>query len=302
MNNKYDDEYLNVIEEKDDTRVYFDGKSKSLDKYISRLKKDVVLGRVTKFIKTRDGYYYEILNSDSMYSDYKVILNGKNTRLSSEVSKLCELSNSPRVKSRSVNYESSFYTDPKKAFKRNLVNYSGYADNLIMLQFGMATVLLLGGLVGKLFLTNIPMIIGLGAIAARIGYVIYKTVKSTKEDLNINESKPKRLEKEEVTQKKEEKSKKKEVLKEIKQEKITTETKKVTPKKNMSDRELTLKYLKNEYRRLYFIREEMIKNNNSKEEIKKISDKMEEVCGHAYRIEIGEDTSYDIGMSMRLRK
>ena len=85
-------------------------------------------------------------------------------------------------------------------------------------------------------------------------------------------------------------------------EKLEPETKKVTPKKNMSDRELTLKYLKNEYRRLYFIREEMIKNNNSKEEIKKISDKMEEVCGHAYRIEIGEDTSYDIGMSMRLRK
>lgn len=304
MNNKYDDEYLNVIEEKDDTRVYFDGRSKSLDKYISRLKKDVVLGRVTKFIKTRDGYYYEILNSDSMYSDYKVILNGKNTRLSSEVSKLCELSNSPRVKSRSVNYESSFYTDPKKAFKRNLVNYSGYADNLIMLQFGMATVLLLGGLVGKLFLTNIPMIIGLGAIAARMGYVIYKTVKSTKEDLNINGSKPKRLEKEkeEVTQKKEEKIKKKEVVKEIKQEKTTTETKKVTPKKNMSDRELTLKYLKSEYRRLYFVREEMIKNDNSKEEIEIISKRMEEVGSRAYRIEIGEDTSYDIGMSMRLRK
>lgn len=304
MNNKYDDEYLNVIEEKDDTRVYFDGRSKSLDKYISRLKKDVVLGRVTKFIKTRDGYYYEILNSDSMYSDYRVILNGKNTRLSSEVSKLCELSNSPRVKSRSVNYESSFYTDPKKAFKRNLVNYSGYADNLIMLQFGMATVLLLGGLVGKLFLTNIPMIIGLGAIAVRMGYVIYKTVKSTQRDLNINGSKPKRLEKEqeEVTQKKEEKIKKKEVVKEIKQEKTTTETKKVTPKKNMSDRELTLKYLKSEYRRLYFVREEMIKNDNSKEEIEIISKRMEEVGSRAYRIEIGEDTSYDIGMSMRLRK
>lgn len=306
MNNKYDDEYLNVIEEKDDTRVYFDGKSKSLDKYISRLKKDVVLGRVTKFIKTCDGYYYEILNSDSMYSDYKVILNGKNTRLSSEVSKLCELSNSSRVKSRSVNYESSFYTDPKKAFKRNLVNYSGYADNLIMLQFGMAIVLLLGGLVGKLFLTNIPMVIALGIIGTRVGYVLYKTINSTKEELNINGNKPKRLEKE----KKEEKSKKKEVTREIKQDKIkektvskkTTEVKKVTPVRNVSDKELTLSYLKNEYRRLYLEREKMIKNNCSKDEIKVISERMEEVGGRAFRIEMGEDLSYNKGMSMKIRK
>lgn len=306
MNNKYDDEYLNVIEEKDDTRVYFDGKSKSLDKYISRLKKDVVLGRVTKFIKTCDGYYYEILNSDSMYSDYKVILNGKNTRLSSEVSKLCELSNSSRVKSRSVNYESSFYTDPKKAFKRNLVNYSGYADNLIMLQFGMAIVLLLGGLVGKLFLTNIPMVIALGIIGTRVGYVLYKTINSTKEELNINGNKPKRLEKE----KKEEKSKKKEVTREIKQDKIkektvskkTTEVKKVTPVRNVSDKELTLSYLKNEYRRLYLEREKMIKNNCSKDEIKAISERMEEVGGRAFRIEMEEDLSYNKGMSMQLKK
>ena len=313
MNNKYDDEYLNVIEEKDDTRVYFDGKSKSLDKYISRLKKDVVLGRVTKFIKTRDGYYYEILNSDSMYSDYKVILNGKNTRLSSEVSKLCELSNSPRVKSRSVNYESSFYTDPKKAFKRNLVNYSGYADNLIMLQFGMATVLLLGGLVGKLFLTNITMVIALGIIGTRVGYVLYKTINSTKEELNINGNKSKRLEKEKkeiVPRKKEEKSKKKEVTREIKQDKTkektvskkTTEVKKVTPVRNVSDKELTLSYLKNEYRRLYLEREKMIKNNCSKDEIKAISERMEEVGGRAFRIEMGEDLSYNKGMSMKIRK
>lgn len=299
MNKKYDDEYLNVIEEKDDTRVYFDGKSKSLDKYISSLKKDVVLGRVTKFIKIRDGYYYEILNSDSMYSDYKVILNGKNTRLSSEVSKLCELSNSPRVKSRSVNYESSFYTEPKKVFKRNLVNYSGYADNLIMLQLGMGAALLLGGLLGKLFLTNIPMVIALGIIGTRVGYVLYKTINSTKKDLNINGNKPKRLEKE-----------KKEVTREIKQDKVkektvskkTTEVKKVTPVKNVSDKELTLSYLKNEYRRLYSEREKMIKNNCSKEEIKTISERMEEVGGRAFRIEMGEDLSYNKGMSMKLRK
>lgn len=300
MKKKYDDEYLNVIEEKDDTRVYFDGKSKSLDKYISSLKKDVVLGRVTKFIKTRDGYYYEILNNDSMYSDYKVILNGKNTRLSSEVSKLCDLSNSPRVKSRSVNYESGFYTDPKKVFKRNLVNYSGYADNLILLQLGIGAVLLLGGLLGKLFLTNIPMVIALGIIGTRIGYILYKTINSTKEDLNIKGNKPKRLEKE-----------KKEVTREIKQDKVkektvskktTTEVKKVTPVRNVSDRELTLSYLKNEYRRLYSEREKMIKNNCSKDEIKAISERMEEVGRRAFRIEMGEDLSYNKGMSMKLRK
>lgn len=315
MNKEYDDEYLSVIEEKDDTRIYFDGKSKSLDKYISRLKKDVVLGRVTKFIKTRDGYYYEILNSDSMYSDYKVILNGKNTRLSSEISKLCELSNSPRVKSRSVNYESSFYTESKQVFKRNLVCYSGYADNSLLIQFGVGAVLLLGGQVGKLLLTNIPMLVALGVIGARVGYVLYKTIKSTKKDLNIDGNKPKKIKKENkelVSEIKEKKEKKKEVTKEIKQDKIKekTDTKKpiatikktTIPKKSVNNRELTLSYLKSEYRRLYSEREMMIKNNSSKEEIKVISDKMDEVGKRAFRIEMGEDKSYDKGMSMKLRK
>lgn len=315
MNKEYDDEYLNIVEEKNNSKVYFAGESKSLDKYISRLKKDVVLGKVTKFIRIKDGYYYEILNSDSLYSDYKVILNGKNTRLSSELSKLCEIANSSRVKSRSVSYEDSFYTEPKKVFKRNLVNYSGYANNSLFIQFGIGAVLLLGGLFGKLLFTNIPMLIALGVISARVGYVLYKTIKSTKKDLNIDGNKPKRLEKEKkeiVPQKKEEKSRKKEVTREIKQDKIKEKTvtkkpiitnKKTTiPKNSVTNRELTLLYLKSEYRRLYLEREKMIKNNSSKDEIKVISDKMDEVGKRAFRIEIGEDKSFDKSMTKELKK
>ncbi len=315
MNKEYDDEYLNIVEEKNNSKVYFAGESKSLDKYISKLKKDVVLGKVTKFIITKDGYYYEILNSDSLYSDYKVILNGKNTRLSSELSKLCEIANSSRIKSRSVSYEDSFYTEPEKIFKRNLVCYSGYADNSLLIQFGIGAVLLLGGLFGKLLFTNIPMLIALGVISARVGYVLYKTIKSTKKDLNIDRNKPKKIKKEAkelVSEIKEKKEKKKEVTKEIKQDKIKekTDTKKpiatikktTIPKKSVNNRELTLLYLKSEYRRLYSEREMMIKNNSSKEEIKVISDKMDEVGKRAFRIEMGEDKSYDKGMSMKLRK
>lgn len=315
MNKEYDDEYLNIVEEKNNSKVYFAGESKSLDKYISKLKKDVVLGKVTKFIITKDGYYYEILNSDILYSDYKVILNGKNTRLSSELSKLCEIANSSRVKSRSSSYEDSFYTEPRKVFKRNLVNYSGYANNSLFIQFGIAAVLLLGGLFGKLLFTNIPMLIALGVISARVGYVLYKTIKSTRKDLNIDRNKPKKIKKEAkelISEIKEKKEKKKEVTRKIKQEKIKekTVTKKPTtpikktnvPKKNVTNRELTLSYLKNEYRRLYSERERMIKNNCSKEEIKVISDKMDEVGKRAFRIEIGEDKSFDKSMTKELKK
>ena len=159
------------------------------------------------------------------------------------------------------------------------------------------------------------MLIALGVISARVGYVLYKTIKSTKKDLNIDRNKTKKIKKEAkelVSEIKEKKEKKKEVTREIKQEKIKekTVTKKPTtpikktnvPKKNVTNRELTLSYLKNEYRRLYSERERMIKNNCSKEEIKVISDKMDEVGKRAFRIEIGEDKSFDKSMTKELKK
>ena len=101
-----------------------------------------------------------------------------------------------------------------------------------------------------------------------------------------------------VKEKKETKEVKQEVKKEIKKDVKKT----VTPKKNISNKELTLSYLKSEYRKLYLEREKMIKNNCSKEQIKLITDKMNEVGKRAFKIEIGEEVCYDKGVSRKLKK
>ena len=46
----------------------------------------------------------------------------------------------------------------------------------------------------------------------------------------------------------------------------------------------------------------MIKNNCSKEQIKLITDKMNEVGKRAFKIEIGEEVCYDKGVSRKLKK
>ncbi len=46
----------------------------------------------------------------------------------------------------------------------------------------------------------------------------------------------------------------------------------------------------------------MISNKCSKDEIKSISDKMDEVGKRAFRIEIGECTTYDKGFSRKLTR
>lgn len=296
MKKKYDNEYVSIIEPKNDNRVYIDGKSKSLKKYFTKLKSDVYFGKIVSFKETSDGYFYEKLCDDTLYADYEVFTDKSvDSKFNREINRLYKIANSPRNLQKSYQREDELYSERKGIFKRNLVKYSGYGENLV-LQFGALVSLLFLGLVGKLFL-NIPMVLVSSIVLGRILYVLYKTIDTTNKELSKVESKTvygSLQDKKDKEQKKEIKVKTKKEVKEIKKE--------VLPKKKLSDRELTLSYLKDEYRRLYLEREKMISNKCSKNEIKSISDKMDEVGKRAFRIEIGECTTYDKGFSRKLTR
>lgn len=300
MKKRYDNEYVSIIEPKNDNRVYIDGKSKSLKKYFTKLKSDVYFGKIVSFKETSDGYFYEKLCDDTLYADYEVFTDKSvDSKFNREINRLYKIANSPRNLQKSYQREDELYSERKGIFKRNLVKYSGYGENLV-LQFGALVSLLFLGLVGKLFL-NIPMVIVSSIVLGRILYVLYKTIDTTNKELSEVESKTvygSLQDKKDKEQKKEIKVKTKvETKKEVKKIK-----KEVLPKKKLSDRELTLSYLKDEYRRLYLEREKMISNKCSKDEIKSISDKMDEVGKRAFRIEIGECTTYDKGFSRKLTR
>lgn len=300
MKKRYDNEYVSIIEPKNDNRVYIDGKSKSLKKYFTKLKSDVYFGKIVSFKETSDGYFYEKLCDDTLYADYEVFTDKSvDSKFNREINRLYKIANSPRNLQKSYQREDELYSERKGIFKRNLVKYSGYGENLV-LQFGALVSLLFLGLVGKLFL-NIPMVIVSSIVLGRILYVLYKTIDTTNKELSEVESKTvygSLQDKKDKEQKKEIKVKTKvETKKEVKEIK-----KEVLPKKKLSDRELTLSYLKDEYRRLYLEREKMISNKCSKDEIKSISDKMDEVGKRAFRIEIGECTTYDKGFSRKLTR
>lgn len=296
MKKRYDNEYVSIIEPKNDNRVYIDGKSKSLKKYFTKLKSDVYFGKIVSFKETSDGYFYEKLCDDTLYADYEVFTDKSvDSKFNREINRLYKIANSPRNLQKSYQREDELYSERKGIFKRNLVKYSGYGENLV-LQFGALVSLLFLGLVGKLFL-NIPMVLVSSIVLGRILYVLYKTIDTTNKELSKVESKTvygSLQDKKDKEQKKEIKVKTKKEVKEIKKE--------VLPKKKLSDRELTLSYLKDEYRRLYLEREKMISNKCSKNEIKSISDKMDEVGKRAFRIEIGECTTYDKGFSRKLTR
>lgn len=300
MKKRYDNEYVSIIEPKNDNRVYIDGKSKSLKKYFTKLKSDVYFGKIVSFKETSDGYFYEKLCDDTLYADYEVFTDKSvDSKFNREINRLYRIANSPRNLQKSYQREDELYSERKGIFKRNLVKYSGYGENLV-LQFGALVSLLFLGLVGKLFL-NIPMVLASSIVLGRILYVLYKTIDTTNKELSEVESKTvygSLQDKKDKEQKKEIKVKTKvETKKEVKEIK-----KEVLPKKKLSDRELTLSYLKDEYRRLYLEREKMISNKCSKDEIKSISDKMDEVGKRAFRIEIGECTTYDKGFSRKLTR
>lgn len=300
MKKRYDNEYVSIIEPKNDNRVYIDGKSKSLKKYFTKLKSDVYFGKIVSFKETSDGYFYEKLCDDTLYADYEVFTDKSvDSKFNREINRLYKIANSPRNLQKSYQREDELYSERKGIFKRNLVKYSGYGENLV-LQFGALISLLFLGLVGKLFL-NIPMVLVSSIVLGRILYVLYKTIDTTNKELSEVESKTvygSLQDKKDKEQKKEIKVKTKvETKKEVKEIK-----KEVLPKKKLSDRELTLSYLKDEYRRLYLEREKMISNKCSKDEIKSISDKMDEVGKRAFRIEIGECTTYDKGFSRKLTR
>lgn len=304
MKKRYDNEYVSIIEPKNDNRVYIDGKSKSLKKYFTKLKSDVYFGKIVSFKETSDGYFYEKLCDDTLYADYEVFTDKSvDSKFNREINRLYKIANSPRNLQKSYQREDELYSERKGIFKRNLIKYSGYGENLV-LQFGTLVSLLFLGLVGKLFL-NIPMVLASSIVLGRILYVLYKTIDTTNKELSEVESKTvygSLQDKKDKEQKKEIKVKTKvETKKEVKE--IKKEVKKtVTPRKNISNKELTLSYLKSEYRKLYLEREKMIKNNYSKEQIKLITDKMNEVGKRAFRIEMGEDKSFDKDMFMKLRK
>ena len=294
MTNINDDEYLTIVESKNDSRVYINGKNKSMKKYFSKLKSDVYFGKIVNFKKTKDGYFYEKLCDDTLYDDYRVYTDNFDSKFNREIERLYKVANMPKNLKKSYDRENELYTSKKGIFKRNLVKYSGYGETLALQVMG-AIALLLVGAVGNLLINSVPMIICDTIILGRIAYILYKTIDSTNKELKNVKSNTKYST---VKEKKETKEVKQEVKKEIKKDVKKT----VTPKKNISNKELTLSYLKSEYRKLYLEREKMIKNNCSKEQIKLITDKMNEVGKRAFKIEIGEEVCYDKGVSRKFKK
>lgn len=289
----YEDDYITIIEPKNDSRVYIDGKSKSFKKFFTRLKSDVYFGKVVSFKEIKDGYTYEILCDDTYYVDYRVYKDKNiDSKFNKEFERLYKIANSPKNIKKSKEREDALYTERKGIFKRNLVNYSGYGENL-SLQVGAGVMLLLFGLLGNLLLTNIPFIIASTIILGRIGYVLYKTIDSTNKELKSVSSKTiySKTKKEEI---------KKEEVKTSKKDNI--KVKSVSSKMNIN-KNVTLTYLKNEYKRLYLEREKLIKNNASKDEINAISMKMFEVGRRAYRMENEEVTKESSSTkSLKLKK
>ncbi len=188
MKKRYDNEYVSIIEPKNDNRVYIDGKSKSLKKYFTKLKSDVYFGKIVSFKETSDGYFYEKLCDDTLYADYEVFTDKSvDSKFNREINRLYRIANSPRNLQKSYQREDELYSERKGIFKRNLVKYSGYGENLV-LQFGALISLLFLGLVGKLFL-NIPMVLVSSIVLGRILYVLYKTIDTTNKELSKVESK-----------------------------------------------------------------------------------------------------------------
>lgn len=290
MININNDEYLTIVESKNDSRVYINGKNKSMKKYFSKLKSDIYFGKIVNFKKIKDGYFYEKLCDDTLYDDYRVYTDNFDSKFNREIERLYKVANMPKNLKKSYDRENELYTSKKGIFKRNLVKYSGYGETLALQVMG-AIALLLVGAVGNLLINSVPMIICDTIILGRIAYILYKTIDSTNKELKNVKSNTKYST---VKEKKEPKEVKQEIKKNVK--------KTVTPKKNISNKELTLSYLKSEYRKLYLDREKMIKNNCSKEQIKLITDKMNEVGKRAFKIEIGEEACYDKGVSRKLKK
>lgn len=290
MTNINNDEYLTIVESKNDSRVYINGKNKSMKKYFSKLKSDIYFGKIVNFKKIKDGYFYEKLCDDTLYDDYRVYTDNFDSKFNREIERLYKVANMPKNLKKSYDRENELYTSKKGIFKRNLVKYSGYGETLALQVMG-AIALLLVGAVGNLLINSVPMIICDTIILGRIAYILYKTIDSTNKELKNVKSNTKYST---VKEKKEPKEVKQEIKKNVK--------KTVTPKKNISNKELTLSYLKSEYRKLYLDREKMIKNNCSKEQIKLITDKMNEVGKRAFKIEIGEEACYDKGVSRKLKK
>lgn len=289
----YEDDYITIIEPKNDSRVYIDGKSKSFKKFFTRLKSDVYFGKVVSFKEIKDGYTYEILCDDTYYVDYRVYKDKNiDSKFNKEFERLYKIANSPKNIKKSKEREDALYTERKGIFKRNLVNYSGYGENL-SLQVGAGVMLLLFGLLGNLLLTNIPFIIASTIILGRIGYVLYKTIDSTNKELKSVSSKT-------IYSKTKKEETKKEEVKTSKKDNI--KVKSVSSKMNIN-KNVTLTYLKNEYKRLYLEREKLIKNNASKDEINAISMKMFEVGRRAYRMENEEVTKESSSTkSLKLKK
>lgn len=289
----YEDDYITIIEPKNDSRVYIDGKSKSFKKFFTRLKSDVYFGKVVSFKEIKDGYTYEILCDDTYYVDYRVYKDKNiDSKFNKEFERLYKIANSPKNIKKSKEREDALYTERKGIFKRNLVNYSGYGENL-SLQVGTGVMLLLFGLLGNLLLTNVPFIIASTIILGRIGYVLYKTIDSTNKELKSVSSKT-------IYSKTKKEETKKEEVKTSKKDNI--KVKSVSSKMNVN-KNVTLTYLKNEYKRLYLEREKLIKNNASKDEINAISMKMFEVGRRAYRMENEEVTKESSSTkSLKLKK
>lgn len=289
----YEDDYITIVEPKNDSRIYIDGKSKSFKKFFTRLKSDVYFGKVVSFKETKDGYTYEILCDDTYYADYRVYKDKNvDSKFNKEFERLYKIANSPKNIKKSKEREDSLYTEKNGIFKRNLVNYSGYGENL-SLQVGAGVMLLLFGLLGNLLLTNIPFIIASTIILGRIGYVLYKTIDSTNKEIKKVSSKT-------IYSKTKKEENKKEEVKTSKKDNI--KVKSVSSKMNVN-KNVTITYLKNEYKRLYLEREKLIKNNASKNEINAISMKMFEVGRRAYRMENEEVTKESSSTkSLKLKK
>ena len=277
------------VKYKDNETVYVNGREVKLDKYISKLEKSILKGKCEYFIKDETGYKYKLLKNNYKHYEYIVNLNSSDNKFSQEMNRLYNLSNSEDISKKYDKKREDIQTNPKHIILRNL--YESIKTKFGMLTIGApfgwalsmlvacAYVLMLGIAFGNpilyapllVTLSKVISITSLGLFVSSCLYVFSRTVKKSIKEIEKQENK---------------KDKSKENIETISQVKEKEQVEKVTKSESVSknyvsvvnaEESKTISYLKEKYNELSKERNELIRNNGSKDRIEELTNEMKAI-------------------------